>query len=192
MSYIATAFSISFDELLSVRGSRDQQLLSDLTREYPDYDDYDYEEDEDRSPRLSEAFASIVNGTPIEDGFWATYAEACGVIYSRLGTQLDSNPVSPASPAHLEACRAALSAINLEEHFPIFNFGRIPPLLYEPTEPFPVLSHMTPEEVIAARGLLKSVDLSSFPHSVQETLRMIDAWVEHAAGKAHGLVCVYG
>jgi hypothetical protein len=193
VSCCASTYRIDFEMLRQLRGSRKTQIVEQLAQLYPDDEDADdYGDDEDRPPTLSEALAAIVNGDDIEDGSWPTYAEASNAIYQQFGVRLDANPISPSNPQFLEAVDEALEAAGVGGRFPIFDSGRTPPLLDEAPEPFPVLSHMTPEEVASARGVLGKIDWSSRPTEIQEAIKMIDTWVEEAAAQRQGLVCCYG
>ena len=194
MSYCANTYRINFERLQRVRGSRDQRLLAELTNAHPDdgADADDYDEDEERPPAFSAALAAIVNGDTIEDGYWPTYADASDAIYERFGTFLDSNAISPSSPQFLHSVTDTLDAAGLGTPIRIFDSSRVPPLLSEPPEAFPILSHMTPAEVLAARGRLQSHDWSSEPQDVQEAIRMVARWIEEAAARGEGLVCCYG
>jgi hypothetical protein len=177
-----------------MKGSRDHAHLDELVAAFPEEDDFDdeFEEDEDRPPAFAVALGAIINGEPIEDSYWPTYADASHAIYQQFGVMLDANAISPSNPPHLHAVSAFLDAVDIGDKVPIFNFSRTPPLLPAAPEPFPILSHMTPREVADARGLLERIDFSAQIREVQESLRMIADWIQEASAHCEGLVCVYG
>jgi len=191
MAYFANVYRVNFDTLQKIKGSKDAALLKQLTTAYPDDEDEEYEEDEERPPALSAAFAAIVNGETVEDGSWPTYAVASECIYARVGAQLESNSFSPSHPDFIEVVSQALVSAGLGERISIFLSSREAPLWPEPSLDFPILSHMTPNEVAASRGLIQKQDWNGQPLPVQKALATVARWIDEAAARGEGLVCAY-
>lgn len=190
MGYFANVYRINFDTLAGIKGAKNSALLRELRDSYPD-DDEEYEDDEERPPMLSEAFAAIINGSAVDDPSWPTYSDACHCIYARFGAQLESNVFCPSQPPFVVAVLDAIDKAGLGERVPIF-VPREPPLWPEPSQDFPILSHMTPSEVAAARGAIEAHDWKGLEQPIRDALTTIGRWIDEAAARGEGLVCAYG
>ena len=211
MGYIVMPYRVNFARLSATRGSRDSLLLEQLrplAQEGSAYDDDEDDgwDDEDgpiarmvrRVQRLfvgkvtvESALERFIGGKSLA-GDPVRYIEAFHLIVNHVGTDLDNRAVAPAAPRHFSYIDEAFKANGIGDAVSMLELihGGAPVDLPDWGD-FPQVGHMTPEAVKKARGRIAPKDWSSHPREAQETIALVDNWIDEAAASSEGLVCFY-
>ena len=213
MSYIVMPYRVNFPRLEAIRGSRDQFLLEQLrplAQDASAYDDDEGEDWDDDGPivrvmrgvqrlfvgkvNVEKALERFIGGKSLS-GNPVSYIEAFHLIVQHTGTALDNRAVAPAAPQHFPYLDKAFHANGIGDGDGVFMSMLImggAPVDLPDWGDFPQVGHMTPEAVKKARGRIAPKDWSSHPREAQETIALVDSWIDEAAAAGEGLVCFYG
>ncbi len=107
---------------------------------------------------------------------------------------MDNADVAPAQPRHFTDVEAAFEAQGLKDRISMLQLVHGGPPIDVPFDggDFPIIGHMSPEAVKAARGLIGTRDWSGVSREVRDTVQLVDHWIAAAAFRGQGLVCFYG
>jgi hypothetical protein len=138
------------------------------------------------------AARDLVEGRTSPKRYAKTYEAAVQALCHVAGTMLRNDAVAPTSPGHLSAVDQALAAQGLGDVISVCRLalGGLPFAL-------PVVSdeqsigHMTAESVRTARGAIGQHDWTAHGLEVQQTIALLDEWIEQASANSEGIVAFY-
>jgi hypothetical protein len=168
----------------------DEEFVAWKRKHHPD--DPRNEEAPPNLPAVPRAAWEILHRKRLDPDQAPDYVAALQLICMAIGEPLDNAEVAPADPVHFDAVDAALESAGLARKISMNKlvFGG-PPIAIPPSDDFPAIGYLAPATVKAARGLIAKHDWSAHPAEVQATLRLVNTWIEEAASRGEGLVCIY-
>jgi len=173
-----------------VHALTDEQFVAWKRKHYPD--EPEKEEAAPDLPPVPRAAWEILHRKRLDADRAHLYVAALQLICIAIGAELDNAEVAPADPEHFDAVDAALETAGLTRKISLNKlvFGG-PPIAIPRTDDFPAIGYLAPATVKGARGLIAKHDWSAQPSEVQGTLRLVNTWIDEAASRGEGLVCIY-
>jgi AcrR family transcriptional regulator len=205
-------YRVAFERLVAAPGSRNPVYLERLNYYFASLDDFDESQVDMSDAEFMEWFEALKRedvDTDGEDDVLAAardivegkkrlrrdpeaYVHALHLMCQAIGVGLDNAAVAPAPLQHFGdvdqtlARQDLLAVISMEQ---LLHGGD--PINLPRTGDFPLVGHMPPEDVQAARGELARYEWAGVPADVRDTIALLDRWIEEAAKHGEGLVCFY-
>ncbi len=176
MAITLTVYSVPWDELQSIPGSRRRKLVAEIERNYGPRQSLEETFRQAGAPlTLGDAVQQIVNRADLDSGWGTVYAYAVEAICWSLGTMFEGR----FSMREREAMDGFLKSL----HCPVtlWDLGvRGSPLpIPEPGNP-PSVGYWTPEEVLDAGPFFEELSLAGVDPRIAEGVKEINRWLEEA------------
>jgi hypothetical protein len=183
MGYTLTVYSVPYQALLAIPGSRDKQVLDQIQVECPftkSIDELiDCRNEDTESPiriRYLDAVRQILDGRPLEGAPGFVYGYALEGICWSLGSTL-SNDAVPG--LHFDELDTFLTESAVPLTILQLTCGGSPFPIPEPDD-FPGIGFWTPELIKVGAGALKQLNRKEVPDYILECIETIDSWLAEA------------
>jgi hypothetical protein len=176
MAITLTVYSVPWDELRGIPGSRQRKLVAEIEREYGPRHSLDEMFLKAESPwTLGEAVRQIVNGATLDPGWGTAYAYAVEAICWSLGTMFEGQ----LSMRERQAIDRFLKPLSCPVRLCDLGSRGSPLPIPDPGNP-PAVGYWTPEEVLQAGPFFEDLSLEGAGQPIIRGMKKINRWLDEA------------